>query len=97
MRLENLANRRCVGVAPVHQLRDVGEADVAVLELFMIQHANAAPANDLVAVEGEVHLLDAVTLRARAEFSLGALGATGEKDAVARVHGAILTQLHERE
>ena len=65
MRLQHLANRRRVGVAPVHQPRHVFQADVAGLQLFVIQHADAAMAHDLVAVEGEVHFLDAVALGAR--------------------------------
>jgi hypothetical protein len=70
----------------VHQLRHVREAHVAVLELLVIEHPHTAMADDLVAVEGEVHLFDAVPLGARAEFSLCAGGSAAEQDAIGRGH-----------
>jgi hypothetical protein len=42
-RLEDLPNGCTLGVPPVHELRDVLQADVAGSELFMIEHAHAAP------------------------------------------------------
>ena len=74
---------RRVGVAAVHQAGDVLEADVAGLQLFVVQHADAAVAGDLVAVEGEVHFLDAVALGARAELGFRAGRAAAEQNAVA--------------
>ena len=87
-RLQHLADRRRVGVAAVHQARDVLEADVAGLQLFVVQHADAAVARDLVAVEREVHFLDAVALGARAELRLGARRAAAEENALVTVHCA---------
>src|SRR5688572_7734857 len=43
-RLQDLAQRRAVGVAAVHQPADVFEADVAGLELLVVEYADAAPA-----------------------------------------------------
>ena len=42
--LQDLPEERRVGIAPVHQLADVREADVAVLQLLVGQHADAARA-----------------------------------------------------
>ena len=85
-RLQDLADRRAVGVAAVHQPRHVLEADVAGLQLFVVEHADAAVARHRVAVEREVHFLDAVALGARAELRLGAGRAAAEQDEVALVH-----------
>jgi hypothetical protein len=41
---------------------------------------------DLVAVKGEIHFLNAVTLGAGAEGSFGAWCASAEQNAVARFH-----------
>ena len=41
----------------------------------------------VVALEGEVHLLDAVALGGRAERGLGALRGAAEEDAVFGLHG----------
>ena len=54
----------------MHQPRDVLQADVAGEQLLVIEHAHAAVPIDLVAVEREVHFLDAMTLGAGAEVPL---------------------------
>ena len=73
---------RTVGVAAVHQPRHVFEADVARLQLLVIEDADAAAAGIGVALEREVHFLDAVALGARAELGLGARRAAAEQDEV---------------
>ena len=88
--LEHLADGRAVAVAPMHQARDVLEADVARLELLVIQHADAAVPRDLVAVEREVDLLDAVPLGRRAELRFRARGAAAEQNALGWLHRAII-------
>ena len=84
---------RTFGIAPVHELRDVGEAHVAVLQLGVRQHADAALARVLVAVEGEVHLLDAVPFRGGTERRLRATGGATEENAVFAVHREPLRRL----
>ena len=66
----------------MHQPRHVLEADVARLQLLVIEHADAAVPGDGVAVEGEVHFLDAMALGAGAELRLGAGRAAAEQDHV---------------
>ena len=85
-RLQHLADRRRVGVAAVHQPRHVGQADVAGLQLFVIEDADAAVARDLVALEREVHLLDAVALGAGAERRLRPGRAAAEQNAFVTIH-----------
>ena len=70
----------------MHQPRDVLEADVAGLQLFVIEHAHAAPPRLGVAVEREVDFLDAVALGAGAELRLGARRAAAEQNEVVLVH-----------
>ena len=53
----------------------------------MIEHPHAAVTVDLVALECEVHFLDAVTLGARTKLRLGTRRSTAEQNAVARFHG----------
>ena len=90
MRLQDLLDVVGLGVVAAHQLGDVGEADVAVQQLGVAQRAHAALALDLVALEGEVHLLDAVALGAGAERRLGAAQAAAVEHAIARVqHGSL--------
>jgi hypothetical protein len=84
--LKHFANRRRVGIAAVHQAADVLEADVAVLQLFVVEHADAAVADDLVALEGEVHLLHAVPLGAGPELGFRSRGAATEENAVCCFH-----------
>ena len=74
----------------MHQPRDVFEADVARLQLLVVQDAHAAMAHDLVAVEREVHFLDAVALGAGAELASAPWRAAAEQDAVAWIHRAII-------
>src|SRR4029077_16044711 len=78
---------RRVGVAAIHQLADVGQAHVAVLQLRTGEHADAAGPGITVSLEGEVPLLDAVALRGLAERCLGTLGGTAEEDAFLGLHG----------
>ena len=85
-RLQHLPQRRPLGVAPMHQPGDVLQADVAGQQFLVIEHAHAAMAVDLVAVEGEVHFLDAVTLGAGAERGFGARRAAAEQNAVGWLH-----------
>ena len=80
--LQDLAERRRVRIPPVHQPRDVGEADFAGSELFVIEHAQAARARRLVALEREIDFLDAEALGARAELRFRALRAAAEEDYV---------------
>ena len=80
-RLQDLADRRRVRVSPVHQPRDVFETDVAGLQLLVIQHAYAPVPRDGVAVEREVHFLDAMPFGAGAEFRFGPRRAAAEQDA----------------
>ena len=57
--LKNLAQRRAVGVAAVHQARNVFEADVAGFEFLVIQNAYTPLADAGVPFKTEVDLLDA--------------------------------------
>src|SRR5690606_1166215 len=91
--LEYAPERRAVGVAPVHQPRDVIEAHVTCEQLLVIEHPDAALPHDAVPVEGEVDFLDAVTLRARAELRLRARRAATEQDGVSRIHPNIVCHL----
>ena len=85
MRLQDLAERRRVRVAAVHQPRDVGEADVAGAQLLVIEDAQAARADVDVALEGEVDFLDAEALGAGAERLFGAERAAAEEDVVVAI------------
>src|SRR6185295_16568378 len=80
------ADGRRIGVAPVHQARDVGEADVARLQLLMVEDAHPAVAIDFVPLEGEVHFLDAVAFGTGAEFRLRARRAAAEQDGFVSIH-----------
>jgi hypothetical protein len=60
--LQDFSKRRRIGIAPVHQARDVGEADFAGSEFFVVEHAQAARARRLVALEREIDLFDAEAL-----------------------------------
>ncbi len=80
--LQDLAEGRRVGIAAIHQPRDVGEADFAGGELFVIEDAQSARAHRLVAVEREVDFLDAEALGAGTELRFGAQGAAAEEDYV---------------
>src|SRR5207247_8283436 len=62
------------------------EADVTRLQLLVIQDADAAVPVDLVALEREIHLLDAVVLGARAECRLCSRRAAAEQNAVVSFH-----------
>src|SRR6185436_425544 len=84
--LENLPQRRPLGVATVHQARHVREAHVSYGQFFVIEHAHAAMALDAGSVEREVDLLDAVALGAVAAPRLGARSAAAEQNAVAWDH-----------
>jgi NADH dehydrogenase len=91
--LQHLTERRAIGVAPMHQTRDVREADVAVLQFFVIQYAHAAIADDLVSIKREVHFFDAVVLGAGTERRFGAGRTAAEQDAFGRLrplHRAII-------
>ena len=85
--LQDLAEERRVRVAAVHQLGEVGEAHVALPELGAREDADAAAAGVVVALEGEVDLVDAVALGGGAEGSLGAVGGAAEEDAALGKHG----------
>src|SRR5438132_8578938 len=85
--LQDFPEERGVGVAAVHQLRQVGEAHVALAELRTREDADAAAPGVAVTLEGEVHLVDAVALGGLAEGGFGALGRAAEEDAVLGKHG----------
>ena len=72
----------------MHQARHVGEADVAGLQLFVVEDADAAVALDPVPVEREVHFLDAVALGAGAELRFRPGRAAAEQNAFVTVHCA---------
>src|SRR5207249_518269 len=60
---------------------------VALPELGAREDADAAAAGVVVALEGEVDLVDAVALGGGAEGSLGAVGGAAEEDAALGKHG----------
>ena len=66
----------------MHEAGHVLEADIARLQLLVVEDADAAVTGDGVAVEGEVHFLDAMTLGAGAELRLGPGRAAAEQDHV---------------
>jgi NADH dehydrogenase len=91
--LQHFPERGAVGVSPMHEARNVRQAYIAILQLFVIQHAYAAAADDLVSIESEVHLFDAVVFGARAKRRLGAGCAPAEQNAFGRLrplHRAII-------
>src|SRR5262245_61044596 len=95
-RLQDFPDRGCVGVTAVHQLRHVGEADVSVLQLFVVEHTNATTPLDRVALECEVDFLDAVALGTGAERRFGARCPAAEQDRVVCVHFPPLAGPHPR-
>src|SRR5262245_4111472 len=88
-RLEDLPERGAVGVAAMHQLRDVLEAHVTGEQLLVIEDTNPAAPRLGVPLEREVHFLDTVTLRARAELRFGAGRRAAEQDVVGFVHSQL--------
>jgi DNA replication protein DnaC len=89
--LKHLAKHRAVGVPAIHEPRDIGEAHVACLKLFMIQDADAASAGNFVPVEREVDFVDAARFCACAERRFGARCAAAEQDALGWLHRGIIT------
>src|SRR4030095_9540196 len=75
-----------LGIPPVHEPGHVLEADVARLQLLMIERAEAAPSNLLMPFKGEIHFFNAVAFGARAELGFGAGRAAAEEDAVRWFH-----------
>src|SRR5262249_57239439 len=67
------------------------EADVARLQLFVVQNTHAAMSLDRVPFEGKVHFVDAVPLGARAKLGLGSRRASAEQNAVARLDSSSLS------
>ena len=65
--LLRIAARPRVAESALHQAAHILEADVAVLQLFVIEDADAALAEQRVALECEVDFLDAVAFGAGAE------------------------------
>ena len=63
------------------------EVHVSLLELGLGEHADAARAGVVVALEGEVHLGHTVALRGCAERGLGAVRGAAEQDALLGLHG----------
>ena len=80
--LQDLAERRRIRVAAIHEPRHIREAHFARRKLLVIEHAQAARARRLVAIEREIDFLDAEALGAGAEGFLGADGAAAEQDDV---------------
>src|SRR5213593_2175845 len=89
-RLQYFPNGGCVGVAPVHKARHVFEADVARLQLLVVQDAYASLPRDLVPFECEVHLVDAAALGLGSELAFGTSGPAAEENTIAWVHRAII-------
>ena len=85
-RLQHLAKGGTLAVAPMHQLRHVGQADITAGQFFVIEDPQPACAHMVVALERKIHLLDAQPLRIGAKLGLGAAGATTEKDTTGCVH-----------
>jgi hypothetical protein len=70
----------------MQQLRDVLQADVAGEQFLVVEHAHATVTADLVAIEGEIDLFDAVTLGTRAELGFSPWRSAAEQDAVGWCH-----------
>src|SRR5437667_302546 len=85
-RLQHLAEERCVGKLPVHELAHVAEAHVAAPQLGAREDAPTTLAHGVVPLEGEVDLIDAVSLRGGAEGRLRARRAAAEENAVLAPH-----------
>ena len=73
----------------MHEPADVFEADVAVLQLFMVQDAHAAVSDDLVSLEREVHFLDPCR-SAHAPNAASAPGAPPLNECVGCFHARII-------
>src|SRR5207245_7359961 len=84
--LQHLAEERCVGKLPVHELAHVAEAHVAAPQLGAREDAPTTLAHGVVPLEGEVDLIDAVSLRGGAEGRLRARRAAAEENAVLAPH-----------
>src|SRR5262249_49847 len=97
--LQDLAEELRLRIAPVHQLAHVGEVHVALSQLGASEDAEAAPASVVVALEGEVHLVDAVPLGDGSELGLAAVGGATEENAVLGLHAcssrADVPQIHD--
>src|SRR5207253_5344281 len=85
-RLQNFAEERGVGILPVHELAQVAEAHVAAPQLGAREDAPTTLAHGVVPLEGEVDLVDAVSLRGGAEGRLRARRAAAEENAVLTPH-----------
>jgi hypothetical protein len=74
----------------MHQPGDVLEVDVTREEFLVIEDADASLADGLVAIEGEVDLLDAMSFGTRTKLGFGSRSSTAEENAVGRCHRAII-------
>src|ERR1019366_5394540 len=75
-RLQNFAEHRRVRILPMHQLAQVAQADVAMAQLCLGEDTQAVQASVDVALEGEIHFVDAKALSRCAERCLGTVGRT---------------------
>src|SRR5262249_49155093 len=91
--LEHAPEQARVAIFAVHEAAHVVEVHVALLELGLPEHADAARARVVVALEGEVHLRNSLPPRGGAEPGPGAVRCAGEQDALLGLHAAPLSSL----
>src|SRR5688500_4735470 len=87
--LQEFTQRRTVGITAVHQPRDIFEADVTILQLFVVENADAAPAHHLMSVKGKIDFFNTDPLGVGAELRLRALGAAAEEYTVFFIHSFV--------
>jgi len=70
----------------VHQPAHVRQAHIALLQLRLGQNTPASRPRGVVALKGEVHLLEAMALRRRTKRGLGSLSRSTKENAMCRLH-----------
>src|SRR6266566_2074690 len=84
--LQHLPEQGGVAERAVHQPAHVRQAHIALLQLRLGQNAHASRPRGVVALKGEVHLLEAMALRRRTKRGLGSLSRATKENAMGRLH-----------
>src|SRR5262245_55370901 len=84
--LKDFAKHRTVGVASVHQTRQILHTDVSSLQLLMIEYPQSTMSECLVAFEGKIDFFDSKPLRVDAELGFRTLSTSAEQDAIFLYH-----------
>src|SRR5439155_17958031 len=84
--LQHLPEQGGVAERAVHQPAHVRQAHIALLQLRLGQNTQASRPRGVVALKGEVHLLEAMALRRRTKRGLGSLRRATKENAMCRLH-----------